>query len=53
MSWTHFEYSGGNPYIAFTEAEKRRILRKYRRAGIRVTERKPGFYFVHNAEIKK
>lgn len=52
MSWTLFEYSEGNPYIAFTEAEKRRILRKYRRAGIRVTERKPGFYFVHNSETK-
>lgn len=52
MSWTLFEYSVGNPYIAFTEAEKRRILRKYRRAGIRVTERKAGFYFVHNLEIK-
>ena len=40
--YAHFEYaSGGNPYIATTEKEKNRILRKYKG---RVTEIKPGFY---------
>lgn len=40
--YAHFEYtSGGNPYVATTEKEKNRILRKYKG---RVTEIKPGFY---------
>ena len=35
--WYWFEYeSGANPYIAKTEAERDRIIRKYRRKNIRV-----------------
>ena len=30
MAWTLFKYeNGGNPYIAKTEKEKNRILKKY------------------------
>ena len=53
MAWTHFEYDEGNPYIAFTEKEKQRILRKYRRRGISVTELKPGFYRINNRAMRK
>lgn len=40
--WAHFEYkSGANPYIAKTEKEKQRILKKYKD---KVKEVKPNFY---------
>lgn len=35
--WFVFMYqSGGNPYIAKTEKERDRILRKYKRMGVEV-----------------
>jgi len=37
--WSHFDYtSGSNPYIAKTEAERERVMRKYERLGIEVEE---------------
>jgi hypothetical protein len=44
-AWTTFEFEEGNPYIAKTEEEKQRLLKKY---GDKVTEIKPGFYKVNN-----
>lgn len=50
--FTHFSYtSGSNPYIAFTENEAKRIIRKYsgRKAkenGIKIKQIKPGFYLI-------
>ena len=39
FTWTLFEYtSGGNPYIAKTEKERDRIIRKYGRMGIEVED---------------
>lgn len=51
--WSHFEYtSGANPYIAKTQAERDRIIRKYKRKGIEVVKEKCSngteFYFVHD-----
>lgn len=40
-----FEFDEGNPYIAKTEEEKQRLLKKY---GDKVEEIKPGFYKVSN-----
>ena len=40
-----FEFEEGNPYIAKTEEEKQRLLKKY---GDKVKEIKPGFYKVLN-----
>lgn len=35
----HFEFSdGSNPYIAFTEKEAKRVIRKYRKKGCSVDE---------------
>lgn len=46
---THFSYaSGSNPYIAFNEKEKNRIIRKYKRLGIKVELIKPKFYLIHD-----
>ena len=43
----HFEYtSGGNPYIAKTEKERDRIIKKHITAGDKVTETKTGFYII-------
>ena len=43
----HFSYtSGGNPYIAKTEKERDRIIKKHTRAGDKVTEIKTGFYII-------
>lgn len=43
-SYTHFTYkSGANPYIAKTDAEVNKLLKKY---GNKVKEIKPGFYEV-------
>lgn len=45
--YIHFEYmSGANSYIAFTEKETNRILRKYKRLKCKVTLIKPGFYMI-------
>jgi hypothetical protein len=42
--YTHFEYkSGANPYIAMTDKETKRILKKYKG---KITEIKPGFYVI-------
>jgi hypothetical protein len=42
--YTHFEYkSGANPYIAMTDKETKRILKKYEG---KITEIKPGFYLI-------
>ncbi len=51
MNWIHFEYTSGcNPYIAFTEKEKKRILRKYRKQGIKVTMIDTDFYVIDDKE---
>lgn len=48
----HFQYtSGGNPYIAKTETERDRIIRKHTRAGDLVNEIKPGFYIIGDAGL--
>ena len=48
----HFEYSsGGNPYIAKTEKERDRIIRKHTKAGDLVNEIKPGFYIIGDAGL--
>lgn len=43
--YTHFEFEEGNSYIAKTEEEKQRLLKKY---GDKAIEIKPGFYKVDN-----
>ena len=49
MKWTHFEYmSGANPYISTTEANKRKIFRKYKKLGIEVEKIRDGFYLIHD-----
>ena len=56
--WSHFEYtSGANPYIAKTQAERDRIIRKYKRKGIAVDkvvcssrDLDTEFYIVHDKE---
>ena len=54
--WAHFEYtSGSNPYIAKTEEEKDRIIRKYKRKGIAVDKLvhpsfDTDFYVIHDKE---
>lgn len=49
--WTHFEFtSGSNPYIATTEKEKNRMLKKYKG---KVQEVKPGFYKVDDKNLKE
>ena len=50
--WTYFTYSsGGNPYIAFTEEEARRVIRRWRRrkAGVRMI--RPGFWHIDDKEV--
>ena len=43
--WTHFEFtSGSNPYVAKTEKEKNRILKKYAR--FNPYEESPGFWVI-------
>lgn len=43
----HFEYtSGGNPYIAKTETERDRIIKKHERTGEKVAEIRAGFYII-------
>ena len=43
----HFSYtSGGNPYIAFTEKERDRIIQKHTRDGAKVIETQSGFYLI-------
>ena len=44
-AWTTFEFEEGNSYIAKTEEEKQRLLKKY---GDKAIEIKPGFYKVDN-----
>lgn len=50
--FTHFSYiSGSNPYIAFTDNEAKRIIRKYsgkkaKKNGITIKQIKPGFYLI-------
>lgn len=42
--WTHFSYeNGGNPYIAKTENEAKRIKNKYKDKCIKIKE---GFYLI-------
>ena len=42
--WTLFKYeNGGNPYIAMSEKETKRILRKY---GKRAIKKATGFYYI-------
>lgn len=51
----HFSYtSGGNPYIAKTEKERDRIIKKHENAGEVVTEIQTGFYTIDDspAEIR-
>lgn len=51
MAWTLFRYeNGGNPYIAKTEKEKNRILRKY---GKRAIKEDDDLYFIKNEEKEK
>lgn len=47
--WTHFEYAEGNPYIAKTEKEVQRILKKY---GSKVKKIKDGYYFIDNSTMR-
>ena len=49
-AWTTFEFEEGNPYIAKTEEEKQRLLKKY---GDKAIEIKPGFYKVDNKTTDK
>lgn len=44
---THFEFRYGNPYIALTEKEKQRILRKYK-GKTRQLDKDGRFYFIEN-----
>lgn len=45
--WTHFNFeSGCNPYIAKTEAETARVVRRFRGFGYDVQYLGNGFYFV-------
>lgn len=48
----HFEYtSGGNPYIAKTETERNRIIKKHEAAGDIVNEIREGFYIIGDAGL--
>ena len=48
----HFSYtSGGNPYIAFTDKERDKIIKKHAGQGEKVTEIRAGFYLID--DIKK
>ena len=43
----HFEYtSGGNPYIAKTESERDRVVKKHTEAGDVVQEIRAGYYII-------
>ena len=47
--WYHFQFeNGSNPYIAFTEKERDRIIRKYE-----VEKIKDGFYIVKDGEYRE
>ena len=49
--WTLFRYEdGGNPYIAKTEKEKNRILKKY---GNRAIKQEDDLYFIKREEKEK
>ena len=50
----HFEYtSGGNPYIAKTEKERDRIIKKHTEAGDDVQEIRRGFYIISSTTRRK
>lgn len=51
-TWTHFAYtSGANPYITITEAAKRNLIRRHRRAGHTVTRIRPGFWVIDDRRV--
>lgn len=50
MEWVLFKYeNGGNPYIAKTEKEMKRILKKYQGR----IEKKEGYYFIKEEQKDK
>lgn len=50
--WTHFSFkSGANPYIAKTEKEANRIIKKYGKKNVK--EMKPGFYEVDDKNVAR
>ena len=50
--WAHFTYSSGaNPYIAFTQTESRRVIRRWRQRGAEVKRIRPGFWIINDKEI--
>lgn len=45
--WYHFQFeSGANPYIAKTENEARKVIRKFQRKGCKVHQIIERFYIV-------
>jgi hypothetical protein len=46
----HFSFRYGNPYIAFTEKEKNRILKKYGKKAKQI-DTSGKFYFIDNSEF--
>ena len=55
--WSHFEYtSGANPYIAKTNAERDRVMRRWEKRGVLVEEipyssnESVQFFMVHDRE---
>lgn len=50
-NWTLFTYSSGaNPYIAFTQAEARRVIRRWRKRGAVVRQLRPRFWCIDDKE---
>ena len=47
--WYHFEFtSGANPYIAFTEENAKKVIRRMKRKGYAVELIVDGFYRVYD-----
>lgn len=50
----HFEYtSGANPYVVNTKKRVNRIIERWQRVGVKVTEIEEQFYLVDDAEYEK
>ena len=51
--WYHFQFgSKANPYIAKTEDESKKFIRKMKRKGYYVRKIREGFYYVEDFQPK-
>ena len=52
--WVLFHYtSGANPYIAFSEKEAERVIKRWERNGAKVEKVKDDFYVIDDKEIEQ